>query len=187
MRFLATTFLASTCLAASAFAGDRSFLLTEPRLGGYLFDRQSDQNGICKALGYEGAAVGSAEASGAGSLTTVIANRDGIITRFGLVTRTDGYWITKIICLNKTGVREGFRNVLVHMPRHPESYSFYSTKSSNRGVCKLTGHRDAAGAVRDGGSAVGPVVIVDSEGEVTGGEIITTDRGHWIWDLFCLD
>jgi hypothetical protein len=173
-------------LSVSAPAADKTYLLDQPRLDGHLFDSESDEHGVCKAMGYERAALGSVLKSGSGFHMTHVVNRHGLIYRFGWIDRWNGYWVKQILCVNKARISAGMRNVLVHKPRHPESFAFFSTKSDATGICRLLGFRGTGGAVAPNGKGVGPVVILNGEGEVIGGEVTTDSIGTWISKVICL-
>lgn len=65
-------------LVSAPAQADESFRLTPPLSGdqGH-FNASSDQNGVCKLLGYERAAVGSTETSNSSIGLTIVVNAKG--------------------------------------------------------------------------------------------------------------
>ncbi len=65
------------------------------------------------------------------------------------------------------------------------SNPYFSTKSDPDGVCLALGYAHALGAPTTDSSASGPAIIVNRNGEITGGELITSQKGYWIKQIFC--
>lgn len=168
-------------------SGDElSYRVNHPSAGGNVyFSNKSNQNGVCRALGFEKAAIGSAESSGAIVGPTLIVNDAGTVTGGEVVTSTTGLWFTSIICVNKLS-QPLIQTFMRENPTHPTSNAYFSSRSSLTGVCKVLGYQGGgAGAAEHSGSVVPPVLIIDSTGKIEGAEEINNRYGFWISRISC--
>jgi len=63
----------------------------------------------------------------------------------------------------------------------------FSVQSSEDGVCIDLGFISAAkGSAQSSGDAIGPVILVDSQGLVTAGDVVTATHGNWISEIICI-
>jgi hypothetical protein len=180
---------ASLLLALAAFAADQIHVLQNPRVAGHLLAGDSDENGACRALGFERGVPGSAELEEFekdGWKFTLKISREGHGAQFGYSDTDGGYFFSKLACLNKRRDLPGERNVLARRPTYPGSRMVFSASSDRDGVCKALGHEKFAGAEILSADAVGQVVAVDREGRVAGGDYLGDQDGFWIFKLVCL-
>jgi hypothetical protein len=102
----------------------------------------SDENGVCKLLGYEKAALGSARIDYDAMVNTLQIERDGYI-----ISGPSDYPISQIVCLNQTNSYPNERSVIVSNPTHADSRLPFSGgyhPSSENGVCVSIGYRKVA-------------------------------------------
>jgi len=155
---------------SSNFPNIEAKLITLPNIDGVFFTENSNENGVCKALGYENSAPGSA-------LSVSVPYPEPLlrINDYGEVLDGDtGYkWkkIEKIICIKKIQ-RENFKVTKIDFPALGNGVGF-AAKSSPDGVCKLLGHE--YGVYRATFYKIiverpEPLLIVDSKGTVIGGD-----------------
>lgn len=149
-------------------------LITNPSLGdGILIATKSSHNGVCKALGYERAAVGSVVRGEKARGPMVIVQEDGsvgggVIAHGGALSANE---IRQIICLNKFSDQKEFTHKLIK-PLHLEAQVPFSENSNQTGVCKsLQYDRAAVGTKLIGEEYRGPMLIVQHDGSVLGGSV----------------
>ena len=168
---LGLLFVGLLSLPASA---DTSFLVTNPSLGdGVLVSASSNQNGMCKALGYEKAAVGSvvSDCKISSGISQVIINDDGSITQGDC--GADVCRIAQLICLNGV-TRASDQTHLIVKPTHAQSKAPYSATSDQNGVCVSLGYDHAAvGSMIMDCRIVNNLsqVVVDASGSVVSGDL----------------
>jgi hypothetical protein len=171
---------------STAYQADLPELVQEPKLNHLYFSNQSDQNGICRALGYERAAKGSMKKSGEVVGLTVEVNSDGIVSGGNEVTAREGYWASELVCVNPQSAKPN-QETPVKID-HPTLDGIYFSDSSNSdGVCRALHYdRAADGGRKKSGEAVGSVIAVDRTGKITGGGIVTDKTGFWILEIICI-
>lgn len=145
--------------------GDVSALIKNPAHGGsnlpFTAVHNNSENGVCRALGYEKAAISSSRTGDKGY--SIAVNEKGLV-----VSGPYDYTMKQIVCLNKTGMLPNELSVLVINPRHESSSLQFSYYSSSSGVCKSLGYQRAAA-----GSTVtaeqSNTIKVDNDGNVVAG------------------
>ncbi len=166
--------------------GDVSYLVVDPTFGdGIAVSSLSDQEGLCKALGFERAAFGSAVVDGKQFGPAVLIDPTGALTGAALVSPGDGLRIGQMVCVNQVG-KPTFETAYVKKPRHQMSNVPFDTKSDQNGICKLQGYdASAIGAATVDGTYRGPMVTVDANGSVIGGSVAVDGAGVNIDALVC--
>ena len=160
-------------LSLPAFA-DTSFLVTAPSLGdGVAISATSNQNGTCRALGYEKAAVGSAvlDCNIASGTSQAIVNDDGTVTQGDC--GADYCRISQLLCLNVMTTTPNLTH-LIKVPTHAQSKAPFSATSDQNGVCVSLGyHHAAVGSMIMDCRIVNNLsqVVVDASGSVVGGDL----------------
>ena len=172
---------------------ERSYLVTLPEITeGIVFRANSHQDGICIAMGYTRAAIGSAllkEYEG----PMVAVNDKGVITG-GVINKGEGFLaVESLICLGEENT-EKEEVVLTHLLaeelKHPYSEVVYSSGSNVHGVCKSLGYALAVpGAVSvKAASERQQMVVLDSNGRVTSGFVVTNrSNANMISELVCIN
>lgn len=166
--------LANAFALETSICYDASVLVVAPSIGDtVLMSSRSDQNGACKALGYEKAAVGSAvfDCKVSANLSQVIVDNNGDVSSGDL--GKNYCRIQQIICLNYVSIPQ-LKTHLISKPKHLQSEAPYSSRSNQNGVCKSQGYEKAAV-----GSAVFDCtpeanlsqVVVDNNGNVSSGDL----------------
>jgi hypothetical protein len=169
--------------------GDLSVIITNPTLGGrVLISSRSDQNGVCKAFGYERAALGAVIFDGDYRGPMINIDLEGKIKVGEVMNEISGLTIKKIICLNKISDKKE-RTFWITNPNHNNSWAPYSSKSDQNGVCKSLGFgRAAVGSmIISRKNFEGLMVIAGPEGTITSGEVATGRSGFKIDDLVCIN
>ena len=168
-------------------SGDLSALISNPSLGGgILMSNKSYENGVCRALGYERAAVGSIVVGSVYRGPMVIVEENGSVSSGEVATSSSGNEIRQIICLNKIS-SSNERTYKMSSPLHLDSKVPFSIKSYQNGVCRALGHeRAAVGSIVVGSYYRGPMVIVSENGSVSSGEVATSSLGNEIINLVCI-
>jgi hypothetical protein len=169
--------------------GDLSVIFTYPSLGGrVLISSRSDQNGVCKAFGYERAAIGAVIYTSDYKGPLVNIDPEGKIRLGEVQTENSGLSIYRIICLNKISFSTE-RTILLINPSHNGSGAPYSSRSDQNGVCKSVGFgRAAVGSMMVSRTNFrGLMVIAGPEGTITGGEVATGNSGFKIDQLVCVN
>lgn len=132
------------------------------------FSGASSETGVCRALGYESAAVGATGYEDVTDTHTVRVNREGTITS-GSYAR--GTLIHEIICFGRLPRRLQQRAGLIRNPTHPISSLTFSSASNEHGICRALGYESAAqGATRYRIVANTPMIQVGRDGTITGGD-----------------
>ena len=129
-----------------------------------LFQDASSLNGVCRSLGYEKAADRSAHDSGSmiKMADTIKVDENGSV-----VGGPKAYFITDIVCLNKTKVYPNEQSIILTNPKHLESGLSYTISSSN-GICRNEGYlRAVSDSVRTS-DTYADSIEVDSSGSVVG-------------------
>ena len=171
----------------SAFSADVSRVVEWPLMADRIsFSSESDQNGVCRAIGFERAAVGSATFAEK-SRMKVVAGADGKIVRGE--DHDENLAIDKIICLNP-GLKRLESAAIAYGPQY-KPYTLetgdeinFSTNSSQDGVCRFLGFEKAA---KDGvysHPTDNLKVVLDSKGKIVGG---TSAGGREIMKMICLN
>jgi len=116
--------------------------ISYPNIDGVFFADTSNEQGVCKALGFEMATPGSAHSTGHSADSLLVVDYNGDVS--GGKNKWFDYTISQIICLNKIQ-REKFS---VRKISHPVfSNMGISARSHQDGVCRLLGHdRGAPGS-----------------------------------------
>ncbi len=169
--------------------GDLSVILSNPSLGGrVLISSRSDQNGVCKAFGYERAASGAIMFSSNYQGSMINIGPEGKIRLGEVLSETSGLVITRIICLNKISTQSE-RTILITNPGHNGSGAPYSSRSDQNGVCRSMGFFSAAvGSIMISRTNFrGVMVIAGSDGTITGGEVATGNTGFKIDQIVCIN
>ena len=166
---------------------DMPSLVNSPNLNNLNFSASSDQNGVCRAIGYERAAVGAFQQNGSAVGAVLNVNADGTIVSGSEVTSATGEWISQLICVNQMSSAPLPGDESVQKIENPQLDGIYFSSTSNQdGVCRAMGFgRAADGAFQQNGSAVGAVIIVDETGKITGGAQVTSASGEWISEIVC--
>jgi hypothetical protein len=142
---------------------EKSYLIKNPTHSNseIPFAYYSDENGVCKALGYGRAAKGS---SRYGEIAlNVKVNSAGSVVASGI-----DYILQQIVCLNKTNVEISESVVLVTEPRHADSNLLFQYYADQNGVCRNLGYlRGAVGSATYTDKT--DTISVNSDGEVIGG------------------
>ena len=172
--------LALTALTCSAYAAEDANTnpsdnpenqikrFSMPSLGDNIyFSGNSDQNAVCKALGYEKAEEGSATVDpkvGVGEAKVLI---NGTATS----GQTDGGAITEILCKHKLTRKYSFKTHNLNSPTEVRKVP-YSSKSDPNGVCKVEGYDKALeGSAKNTDHLITvSMVIVDKDGNNAGGD-----------------
>jgi hypothetical protein len=83
-------------------SGDLSALISNPSLGGgILMSNKSYENGVCRALGYERAAVGSIVVGSVYRGPMVIVSENGSVSSGEVATSSSGNEIINLVCITK--------------------------------------------------------------------------------------
>lgn len=163
-------------------------LVNGPNINGLYFSSTSDQTDVCRALGYERAADGSAMTSGAAAGIVLVASSEGKIAGGAIVNSSSGYWISNLICVNRISDGVIPENRTIEKITGPQLDGIYfSSKSDQDGVCRAMGYsRAAVGSATTSGSAVGDVIIVNEQGDITAGDVVNSSNGYWISEIVCV-
>ena len=143
--------------------------ITNPSLGDDIyFSGNSDQNAVCKSLGYEKAEEGSATIDMKIAAGKAKVSVDAAAGTSGVV---DGGAITEIICAHRLSRKNSFKTHLFSSPTEVRKVP-YSAKSDPTGVCIAEGYDKALeGSVKNTNKLVTvSMVIVDKTGNNTGGD-----------------
>jgi len=146
---------------------DETQLLTWPKhlSSGLPFSIDSNEDGVCVALGYERAAAGSSRTDGF-LYNTILVDTDGIV-----VGGPSAKAISQMVCVNFLGISIKEKSVLLRKPVHQGSNLPFSTNSNEDGVCVALGYeRAAANSSRTDGFRYN-AILVDDEGLVIGGPV----------------
>jgi hypothetical protein len=167
-----------------------SALLSNPSLGDrILFSSASDQNGVCRAMGYERAAVGTM-VRGVDFNAKVVVDDNGVIFRGENGDYQNGGHdsISEIVCVNKLNGPNN-QTVTVIDPKHPTSGVVFSSVSNQDGVCKSQGYPRSANGSATRSVDFNSKVIVDASGSIVGGEDGDYQRGGHdrIGSIICLN
>lgn len=121
---------------------ETSYLLKNPQHpgSGLLFSYTSDENGVCKSLGYQKAAKDSHRSS-SDQTYTVEVDESGKVIRGA----NDVPLILQIICINSTGIPGPDKSYYIEEPYYSTNPPFkLSSRSSEDGACKVLGYERAA-------------------------------------------
>jgi hypothetical protein len=169
--------------------GDLSVLITNPSLGGrVLISSRSDQNGVCRAFGYERAAVGAISFGAKYRGPMVNIDIEGNIRLGEVLTEASGLSVYSIICLNKVSAPKE-KTFRIAFPKHNDSWAPYSSKSDQNGVCKSLGFvRAAVGSmIISRRNFEGLMVIAGADGTITSGEVSNGKAGFKVDTLVCIN
>lgn len=146
--------------------------------GGVRISASSDENGVCKALGYQRAIVDMLK-SGIYESPMVYVDQNGVIAG-GVQT---GRSINEINCVNKVGEQKEKTLQFIN-PSYSRINAMFSIYSDQNGVCKAFGlQRAAMGTMNYLGNYFGPTVIADKNGTITEGRRV----GPKIGSIICVD
>lgn len=155
-------------LSSVSLFADTSELIINPEINGVHFSGGSDENGVCRALGYERAAVGATLYKDVGRQPMVEVNRRGDVS--GGDIGSNYHQIQQIVCLNLEGYPRFDLN-LIHKPLLSGELAI-SGGSSENGVCKALGYEKAVvGASLYTDVSRKPMVEINNRGSVSGGDI----------------
>ncbi len=169
------------------FFQDDSALLTYPSLGDQvLISSNSNQDGICKAFGYQRAAIGSMVTGSQYRGPLIVIAYSGVVFAGQVSNSQSGFEVKQLVCLNKL-TEPQFKTFFVE-PLHLNAKVPFSSKSNQRGVCRALGYDDGApGSAIFGNSYRGPMVVVNDNGDVVSGDVATSTSGFEINSLVCVN
>lgn len=183
LPFLFSTSHATKIIQESynSLTGDTSYLLENPthpdsKLYFSIWDSK-EGNGICKAIGFEKAALGS-HRNGDKYDITIRVDESG-----NVVSAPTASAVSKIVCLNKTGVFPRLKSYLITNPMHTQSnlyFSIWDNKEGN-GICKAMGFEKAAFGSHRSGNKYDITIRVDENGNV-----FSAPTGHIVSKIVCL-
>lgn len=168
-----------------------SYLLDYPALtlGSKVpFSRKSDENGICIALGYEKAAVGTRQSDNLYRGSLVIVGANGLVASGEIASDYSKFVTRSLVCINKIAAsKEETVFVTGSQLVHSISSIPYSNKSSQNSVCKTLGYEKAVlGTMRSNNNYRGPLVILNEDGLITSGEIASDYSRYVMSSLVCI-
>jgi hypothetical protein len=171
----------------SRWTEERSYLLNSRNLrhpgSGEPFshyDQGSNENGVCKILGYEKAAAGSSRSNNTKS-NSLRVNENGTV-----IGAPQTYTMNRLVCINQEQGGRYNKSVLLTGSDivHPDSdmpFSHYDQGSNEHGVCKVLGYKKAAPGSSRSGSSKSDTLRVNAAGDV-----IASPYTYFINRIVCL-